>query len=121
MRFSAQRELIHQIVLETKRHPTADWIYEKARKQMPKISLGTVYRNLNQLEDEGMIRSIVEENMTRYDGNTTLHHHLRCGTCGKLIDIELPDDHLKDSILSDHQFEVDRVEMVFYGTCSDHN
>ena len=87
---------------------------------MPRISLGTVYRNLNQLEDEGMIRSIVDENMTRYDGNITPHHHLRCTHCGNLYDIAIPDSHLKHSIRDEFQFEVDKIEMVFYGTCSDH-
>lgn len=121
MRYSAQRELIHQIIMDTSRHPTADWIYAKARQKMPKISLGTVYRNLTQLENEGMIRSIVDDNMTRYDGNLAPHHHLRCRECGKLIDIDLPDAHLKDQIRDDFQFDVDKIEMVFFGTCSEHN
>ena len=106
--------------MDTQSHPTADWIYAQARASMPKISLGTVYRNLSQLEDEGMIRSIVDGTMTRYDGNIIPHHHLQCTVCGKLFDIEITDTHLKSSIKEDFQFEVDKIEMVFFGICSDH-
>ena len=49
MRFSKQREVIQNIVQKTNSHPTADWIFHKAKKEIPNISLGTVYRNLNQL------------------------------------------------------------------------
>lgn len=120
MRFSAQRELIHKIIVDTTRHPTADWIYARAREKMPKISLGTVYRNLKQLEDAGMIRSLLEENMTRYDGNMQSHHHLRCRVCDDLIDVDIPDSNLIKGIKEDFQFEVDEVEMVFFGSCSKH-
>ncbi|MCF7808921.1 MAG: transcriptional repressor [Candidatus Marinimicrobia bacterium] len=120
MRYSAQRELIHSIIMDTISHPTADWIYDRAREKMPKISLGTVYRNLKQLEDEGMIRSLLEENMTRYDGNIQPHHHLRCNICGDLIDVDIPDTNLRKGIQKDYQFEVDEIEMVFFGTCSKH-
>lgn len=120
MRYSAQRELIHQIIMDTKQHPTADWIYARAREKMPKISLGTVYRNLSQLEGEGMIRSIVDDTMTRYDGNISPHHHLRCYECGKMFDINIPDMDLKHSVEQEFQFEVDKLEMVFFGTCSEH-
>jgi len=113
--------LIHQIVRETERHPTADWIFEEARQKMPRISLGTVYRNLNQLEDEGLIRSITEDNLKRYDGNLMPHQHLKCKSCGKVIDVDIPDAYLKSKINKNFQFDVDKVEMVFFGTCSDHN
>ena len=120
MRYSAQRELIHQIIVDTKRHPTADWIYAKAREKMPKISLGTVYRNLNQLEAEGMIRTIMDDSMMRYDGNIMPHHHLRCKECGKMFDVNIADVDLRNSVQEEFEFEVDKIEMVFFGTCSEH-
>ena len=55
MRFSKQREVIQNIVQRTNSHPTADWIFHKAKKEIPNISLGTVYRNLNQLNKDGVI------------------------------------------------------------------
>ena len=120
MRYSRQRELIHQLIVDSKSHPTASWVYEKARETIHNISLGTVYRNLKQLEAEGLIDVIIEENMTRYDGNITPHHHLRCKVCGKLSDIEIPDLEMRQSIKQSHHFDVEKIEMVFTGTCSEH-
>jgi len=120
MRYSRQRELIHQLIVDSKSHPTASWVYEKARETIHNISLGTVYRNLKQLESEGLIDVIIEENMTRYDGNITPHHHLRCKVCGKLSDIEIPDLEMRQSIKQSHHFDVEKIEMVFTGTCSEH-
>jgi len=120
MRFSNQSELIRELIHASKSHPTAAWIYEKAREKITNISLGTVYRNLNQLVSEGLIDVIVEENSTRYDGNTKPHHHLRCSVCGKLSDIEIPDLQLKKKIIRSHHFNVEKIEMVFIGTCSEH-
>ena len=48
MRYSHQREVIREIIFSTNSHPSADWVYAKARKAIPNISLGTVYRNLKQ-------------------------------------------------------------------------
>jgi Fur family ferric uptake transcriptional regulator/Fur family peroxide stress response transcriptional regulator len=60
MRFSSQREIIREIVESTNAHPTADWIYTKAKKRLPNLSLGTVYRNLKQLDEEGTIKAITD-------------------------------------------------------------
>ena len=62
MRYSYQREAIKKVVKGTNSHPTADWVYNQTKKIIPKISLGTVYRNLKQLSKDGKINTI-------YDGN----------------------------------------------------
>ncbi len=121
MRYSRQRELIHEVIKATNTHPTANWIYKQARKKLANISLGTVYRNLDQLTDAGMINVITEGNMSRYDWNVIPHQHLRCSVCGKMSDIEIPDGEIKEKIKQNHQFDVEKVEMIFVGTCSDHN
>ena len=70
MRYSKQRELILDIVRSNAVHPTAEWVYEHARKVMP-IGIATVYRNLNQLADAGLIRCIPSpDGAERYDGRT---------------------------------------------------
>ncbi len=120
MRYSRQRELIHELIVSSSMHPTANWIYEKAREEITNISLGTVYRNLKQLESQGMINTIIEEDTVRYDGNIQPHQHLRCSVCGKLSDIEIPIQNLKKSIKESHHFDVDKIDIVFVGTCSDH-
>ncbi|HIC39288.1 MAG TPA: transcriptional repressor, partial [Candidatus Marinimicrobia bacterium] len=67
MRYSQQREAIRDIICGTRLHPTADWVYNKAKKIIPNISLGTVYRNLKRLEEEGEINTIYDGNIVRYD------------------------------------------------------
>ncbi|MCK5330145.1 MAG: transcriptional repressor, partial [Candidatus Marinimicrobia bacterium] len=70
MRYSKQREAILQIVQMNPVHPTADWVYERVKKTVPNISLGTVYRNLNQLVETKAITAIRCDNTIHYDGNT---------------------------------------------------
>ena len=87
-RNTQQRNIIYDIVASRNTHPTADWIYEQAKKQIPNISLGTVYRNLKVLVEEGKILEINDGKVSRFDANISLHHHFKCENCGSLYDIE---------------------------------
>ncbi len=88
MRYSRQRSLILEIVKSTKTHPTAEWIYEKAREKMPTIGIATVYRNLKILTELGEIIKIAgSDGFERYDGNKERHYHFKCKQCGRLIDL----------------------------------
>ena len=85
---SKQKEAIYTIVASTMSHPTADWIYQKARARMPHISLGTVYRNLNTLCEQGRLLEITtRKGPSRYDANISQHSHLRCLHCDRLEDL----------------------------------
>lgn len=85
---SRQRSLILGILRSAKCHPTADSIYQEAREQMPNISLGTVYRNLNLLRDEGKIQELCfGRGVNRYDGDLRDHYHVRCVACGRVEDV----------------------------------
>ncbi len=87
-RHSRQRDVILGIIRGTDAHPTADWIYEQARVQLPRISLGTVYRNLNGLAAEGLIREYYWSGQpVRFDGNVARHDHLRCVRCESVRDV----------------------------------
>ena len=87
MRNSKQRDLILNIINASYCHPTAEAIYEKARSEIPNISLGTVYRNLDLLYSLGSIRRINLENSTyRYDRAWDNHAHLVCSKCGDIIE-----------------------------------
>jgi Fe2+ or Zn2+ uptake regulation protein len=93
IRRTRQRETVLEIVRSTMDHPTADWVYRRARRRIPRISLGTVYRNLKQLVDAGLIREIHSGGESiRFDGNTGPHHHARCVRCGRVSDIDIPLD-----------------------------
>ncbi|HEY1434563.1 MAG TPA: transcriptional repressor [Thermoanaerobaculia bacterium] len=86
-RSTRQRRLVFEAVAATKTHPTAEWVYEAVRRQMPRVSLGTVYRNLQVLVGEGRIRSFVRGGLIRYDADLDLHDHFSCDRCGLLLDV----------------------------------
>ena len=121
MRYSHQRELIKQVVYSTNSHPTADWIYDQVKGSVPNISLGTVYRNLKQMNNEGYIRTIYDGSIARYDWNMDSHYHLKCNTCGDLIDVQLPNDDLKKTVKRKFDFKVSDVEITLIGKCNKHN
>ncbi len=88
MRYSRQRELILKTLQSDFTHPTADEIYAKVRVSAPDISLGTVYRNLNQLVDSGaIIRVTSTTGCDRFDAPKKPHYHIRCKKCGRVWDI----------------------------------
>ena len=75
-------------VLNSNNHPDAKEIYELVKLKIPNVSLGTVYRNLNTLAKEGLIRKIeLDDGNDRFDKTLCLYNHLKCTTCGKAIDI----------------------------------
>ena len=89
MRYSKQRNLILQILRENPVHPTAEWIFEKAKEEMPGIGVATVYRNLNALVEAGEIKRISGiDGVDRFDGNHLPHYHMKCRACGCLMDLE---------------------------------
>jgi Fur family ferric uptake transcriptional regulator len=92
-RMTRQRDVVLQTVRSTMDHPTADWVYRQARRRLPRISLGTVYRNLKKLAEEGLIREIqIAGQTTRFDANTGRHYHIRCVRCGRVNDLPISVD-----------------------------
>jgi Fur family peroxide stress response transcriptional regulator len=91
-RNTRQRGVILDILQETEAHPTAEMIYHDARRVIPNISLGTVYRNLNFLRDQGLVREIrpSDGGSSRFEGAHTPHAHFHCKECNGLLDIPLP-------------------------------
>ncbi|MCI8608296.1 MAG: transcriptional repressor [Firmicutes bacterium] len=88
MNYSRQRELILHIVKGTDVHPTAEWVYQEAKKVIPTIGIATVYRNLNALAEMGECQKIAMADGTdRFDGTTDRHFHMKCRCCGRLIDL----------------------------------
>lgn len=116
-RYSKHRETIMQIVANSPIHPNADWIYKETRKTIPNISLGTIYRNLNQLVKCGQIIKLKDDTMIRYDGNTDKHGHFKCRLCGTWHDIDIVDPLLLKKFFGDHNFIVESVSLELEGTC----
>lgn len=125
MRYSRQRNVILNIVKANPVHPTAEWVYEEAKKELPNIGVATVYRNLNALVDAGEIDRIPGVGgVDRFDGNREVHYHLKCNKCGKPIDLEPKSQEalqrMEDVIREtfDEAVEVCVNRMLLEGVCS---
>ncbi len=105
MRMTYQREVILEELRRLKTHPTADELYALVKNRMPRISRATVYRNLEQLSEAGMVVKLLGTgNQRRFDGNTQKHAHIHCIKCGRIADMPCadqidgePDKELKDT------------------------
>lgn len=116
--YSRQREAILKVLCSTTSHPTAAWIYEKVREEIPNISLGTVYRNLAQLEEDGTIRKIpVGDNHEHFDGDTTQHSHFFCKGCEQITDIFIDTESTRQQVEADMGSRVDSGTYTFFGVC----
>lgn len=89
-RNTRQRAMVLEAVRNHDDHPTADDIYLDIRQIDNKISRGTVYRNLNLLEETGQISSVRTEGGNRFDWRVDGHSHLICRRCGRVTDVSLP-------------------------------
>jgi len=120
-RKSKQKEVILGVVKSTHSHPTANWVYEQVKQEISNISLGTVYRNLKSLKEEGEIQELnFDGAMSRFDGITRNHYHFRCERCERIFDLdEQVDATLNDRIEQTTDFEVIDHRLEFYGRCHD--
>jgi len=120
-RMTRQKKLILEILRGTNTHPTADWVYEQARKVIPDISLGTIYRNLGHLKTTGEIMELCYgSTFSRYDGNPQNHYHFVCKGCGRVFDLDLPVlNDLEEQVARRTSLQVTGHRMEFYGYCRD--
>ena len=121
MRNSATRNSIYAYLCGTKEHPSAEMIYNDLKGDIPNLSLGTVYRNLKQLEEIGrVIRVTKVNNYERYDANCEDHVHFVCERCGRVIDIMDADVHKATAALNiPYGAKIKRLQIVIEGTCED--
>lgn len=117
-RFSHQRERIYQAVRDSGEHPTAEMVYQSLKPEMPRLSLGTVYRNLHQMAQEGRLTEI-QGAVVRFDGCTAPHTHLRCLRCGGVFDLkEIPYDRTLDDLSARQGVRILGHALLFTGICS---
>lgn len=116
MNYSRQREAILEELRSRKDHPTAEMIYTAVKVRYPRVSLGTVYRNLSLLYDKGEILKVSHgEGGEHYDGFTHPHNHFVCCRCGRVLDVES-----KDEVKEPESKDIGTVEshsVIFYGLC----
>ena len=121
LRESKQRKSILKVINGTSSHPTANWIYEQVKKTISGISLGTIYRNLRLLKENGQISELdLAGSVGRFDGNAQNHYHFRCEQCGRVFDVDEPVDKTIDvRVAQKTGFKVTHHRLEFCGLCRD--
>ena len=120
IRLTTQRQIILEELSKVKTHPTAGEVYDMVRKRLPRIGLGTVYRNLELMAENGMIVKLeVGGTQKRFDATTDAHYHIRCSCCGRVDDIDVPViDSLVDAAADNSSYQILGHHIEFTGICS---
>ena len=124
-RYSRQRERIYQAVHASREHPSAQLVYDLLREEMPRLSLGTVYRNLHQMAQEGMLQEL-EGPTARFDACLAPHAHIRCTCCGRVMDLSALEEPAPVRSAAEAGWQVERYSLMLEGICpacagKDHN
>jgi Fur family ferric uptake transcriptional regulator len=114
-----QRQVILEELRKVKTHPSADEVYEMVRKRLPRISLGTVYRNLEILSESGEIKKLEPgSSLKRFDGNPSEHFHIRCIRCNRIADMPMASDFEIDlADMTPTEYEILGHRLEFFGLC----
>jgi Fur family ferric uptake transcriptional regulator len=114
-----QRRVILDTVRRMKAHPSADEVYGEVRKLLPRISLGTVYRNLEVLSELGKIQKLeLGGTLKRFDWNPARHYHIRCLQCGRVDDAPVaPLSQIEDELYGATVYEIVGHRLEFLGLC----
>ena len=116
---SRKREAVLDKIRSTTAHPSAVWVYEELRKDIPDLSLGTVYRNISVFKDEGLIISVgVVNGQERFDGNTSEHTHFICVDCGEVLDVDAElEETVNSKVEAANGVDILYRQLTFYGRC----
>ncbi len=119
LRMTRQRQVILEELRATDQHPSADDLYGRVKEKLPRISLGTVYRNLEILTELGEIQTLsLAGNLKRFDGTSRNHYHMRCMHCDQLVDAPLEVIDSLERILQDKtEFRILSHQLEFTGIC----
>ena len=123
LRMTHQREVILDEIKKSTTHPTADQLYERIKKKLPRISLATVYRNLEIMSEAGLINKLeISGRQKRFDWDLNQHDHIYCVQCHRVDNIDLADK--KDITLPPEEnrgYKVSGCRVEFYGICPECN
>ena len=107
-----QRMVVFKALMDSKTHPSADWIYDQVQKEIPSITLATVYNVLDCLVDAGLAKRVMSsKGSMRYDGRVDDHHHLVCSNTQEIMDFYDEDlnklilNYIKDKKIENFQFQ----------------
>jgi Fe2+ or Zn2+ uptake regulation protein len=117
-RNTKQLQIIWDTVKDDKSHPTADQIYERVRKKLSSISLGTVYRNLQKLVADEKLQVLMRGRSQHFDPLIERHQHFICERCDRVYDVLIDQQReIKPVKLPHEGFKVTSHQLAFYGTC----
>ena len=118
-RMTRQREVILEEIRRAKVHPSADEVYEMVRKRLPRISLGTVYRNLEILSELGEIQKLeLGGDIKRFDWDPKKHYHVRCLKCGRVDNAPIaPLREIEDELYGTTVYTIIGHRLEFEGLC----
>ena len=119
IKYSRQREAIREMLCNRYDHPTAEQLYTDLKADYPKLSLGTVYRNLALLVNIGdAIKISTGAESERYDGNVHNHYHMVCTKCGSVTDVNLSVNETLESMAEEvTKADIKTHSFIFYGIC----
>lgn len=118
-RNTKQRQKILEFLVDSKSHPTADWIYGKLKKKFKSLSLGTVYRNLRILKEQGQAwEHNFGTGLSRFEAIVNSHYHFVCNSCQNIYDLKIPPMRsLDDRVMQLTGFRILSHRLVFLGLC----
>jgi Fur family peroxide stress response transcriptional regulator len=119
---SKKRDAILEVIKSTKTHPGAQWVYERLKPAIADLSLATVYRNLGQFKEKGILASLgVVKGEERFDAAAFPHPHAVCTRCGKVEDLpeEVQAELMAEFNIKIPGFVIDKRNTMFYGLCND--
>jgi Fur family ferric uptake transcriptional regulator len=116
-----QRQILLEELAKAKNHPTACELYDIVRKRLPRIGLGTVYRNLELMAEAGIILKLeVGGSQKRFDADTAPHYHIRCSTCSRVENIDIDVIHsLVEAAAKKTSYKIINHHVEFTGECPD--
>jgi Fe2+ or Zn2+ uptake regulation protein len=116
LRLTRPRRVILEVVKASDAHPSVALVHARVREFLPRVSLGTVYRNLRRLAAEGLVQERAEAGGFRFDGNTTPHDHFTCVACGRVVDLPRPRPG-RPPRAAGRDLEILSHRIEFYGRC----
>lgn len=116
--FSKKRQMILDTIKSTDSHPSAKWVYETLKEDIPDLSLGTVYRNINLFKEQGYVIAVANvQGEERIDADTSPHAHFVCESCGCVYDVPATHAPMCGENCSMNGFETHRTILTYYGIC----
>ncbi len=116
-RFTPQRQHVYAVLLETRDHPTAEEVFIRVKRVMPDISMATVYNCLDALVKCGVVRQVmVDRGAARFCPNMHEHGHFYCDGCGRVFDLDLPED-APFKLPLPRGFQAERIDLSAHGRC----